>query len=64
MQYRKFEGPYDPVVKDLITKARDAGRREVVEWIELNYWLNDYGDGILNIDGHWQAKLKEWGIND
>jgi len=36
-----------------------AGIREVVEWFKNNYhgdWLTHYNQ--------WQAKLKEWGINE
>ena len=37
----------------------EAGRREVVEWInDWNFWDNLSSD-ILE---EWQAKLKKWGI--
>ena len=40
-------------------EAKQAGRREVVEWIEKELLLYDpdYDD-----KAKWQAKLKEWGL--
>ena len=51
--------------------ARQEGVREVVEWIEKKRILTprkDYGDGQYHrmhfTMEEWQAKLKEWGINE
>lgn len=50
--------------------GKEAGIREVVEWIEKNSHANaDYNsEGYLRSSwlelypGSWQAKLKEWGV--
>jgi len=41
----------------------EAGRNEVVEWVEANLQYPTRGEGLVlkrNMD--WHTKLKEWGI--
>lgn len=47
-----------------VEQEREVGRREVVEWIRVNGYLNTdwYPDARERWEESWQAKLKEWGI--
>lgn len=40
-----------------------AGRREVVDWINSNWYYASRGDMYLHGD-KWQSRLKEWGIKE
>lgn len=52
---------YKQPVFDFARKQYEAGRREVVEWIEKELILCDPDADDRE---KWQAKLKEWGIDD
>ena len=49
-----------------VSSLVNRGRKEVVEWVEKR--LFDAGDeGYMQVSmgkSEWQAKLKEWGINE
>ena len=41
----------------------EAGRREVVDWVEANLQYPTRGEGlVLKRNMEWQVKLKDWGI--
>jgi len=44
----------------LIEQAKQAGRKEVVEWIQKNYLIPNPVSEAGKAE--WQSKLKEWGI--
>lgn len=48
----------DQVFEDDRHRAWNEGVKEVVEWLE-----NNNAEVVLNRPS-WQAKLKEWGINE
>lgn len=54
------EGEMDSIYQDAYLAIYQAGIREVVEYINSNYWVDDYGNGNFNIGKKWQEKLKEW----
>ena len=48
-----------------LSEAHKAGMREVVEWIKRNDFYNGTDPaGICIKSPMWQAKLKEWGLNE
>ena len=42
--------------------GRQAGIREVAEWVEANHWKSELGGVIHIANREWQLKLKEWRI--
>ena len=63
----QFYGERDRKIYDSIAEAQaeisfKAGIKEVVGWIENNNVFLVHPDNRIHFLSHWQAKLKEWGI--
>ena len=43
-------------------EGKQAGIKEIVEWIEGNKGFYEGDDAFTILDFQWQSKLKEWGI--
>jgi len=55
---------YDIGVEDGKVEGVAEGIREVVEWIQKNHRLEPEEGGVTVSQTEWQAKLKEWGIDE
>ena len=59
---RQAEFGYEPSYEDMVIAGQTARRKEVVDWVQ-SQWPHLFHTPYIS-EEVWQAKLKEWGIDN